>query len=89
MPVAFSNTILFAHQARVLPRDLQTVIFSLAPVPRNAGGLVFPLIAAAAAGLAPGAALAVGAISYGGTFATGLVMARVTREVKPQGHNAE
>ena len=80
VPVAFSNTILFAHQARVLPRDLQTVIFSLAPVPRNLGGLVFPLIAAIAAGLAPGAALAVGALSYGGTFLSGLIMSRVRPE---------
>ena len=80
VPLAFSNTVLFAHQARVLPRDLQTAIFSLAPVPRNAGALIFPIAAALVAGLAPGAALAVGAISYGGTFLSGVVMAKVTPE---------
>jgi predicted MFS family arabinose efflux permease len=82
IPVAFSNTVLFAHQARVLPRDLQTAIFSLAPVPRNAGALIFPILAAFVAPLAPGAALAVGAVSYGATFLSGVVMARVTRKAE-------
>jgi DHA1 family multidrug resistance protein-like MFS transporter len=79
IPVAFSNTVLFAHIARVLPPELHTPIFSLAPMPRNLGAFLLPLMAASVAGLAPGAALAVGAVAYGGTFLAGLQMSRVTR----------
>ena len=79
IPVAFSNTLLFTHQARVVPPDHQTAIFGLAPVPRNSGGLLFPLLASAVAGLASGAALGLGAFVYGITFLAGLQMARVTR----------
>jgi MFS transporter, DHA1 family, multidrug resistance protein len=78
VPVAFSNTVLFAHIARVLPPELHTPIFSLAPMPRNLGAFLLPLLAAAVAGLAPGAALVVGAAGYGGTFLTGLQMSRIT-----------
>ena len=78
-PVASSNTVLYAHAARVLPPEERTAIFSLSPVPRNAANLVFPLLAATVAGLAPGAALAVGAISYGATFLAGLRLAALTR----------
>jgi DHA1 family multidrug resistance protein-like MFS transporter len=80
IPVAFSNTVLFAHMARVLPPEQHTPIFSLAPLPRNFGALLLPFLAAAVAGLAPGAALAVGAASYGGTFLAGLRMAHATRQ---------
>ena len=53
---------------------LWLVQFALSPVPRNIGGFLFPLFAAAVAGLVPGAALAVGAVSYGGSFLAGLRM---------------
>src|SRR5204863_4603431 len=72
IPVAASNTVLYAHAARVLPAEEQTAVFSLSPVPRNVGGFLFPLLAAVVAGLAPGAALALGAVSYGATFLAGL-----------------
>ena len=85
IPVAFSNTVLFAHIARVLPREHQTAIFSMAPLPRNAGGLVFPLLAAVAAGLASSGALVIGAVGYGATFLAGLKMAAVTREARGNG----
>jgi DHA1 family multidrug resistance protein-like MFS transporter len=80
LPVAFGNTVLFAHKARILPRDLQTPIFSLAPLPRNIGAFAFPIAAAAVAGIAPGAALVVGALCYGGTWLAGVVMERETRK---------
>jgi hypothetical protein len=80
VPVGFSNTIIFAFKARVLPPELQTPIFSLAPLPRNIGGFLFPLLAAAVAGLAPGAALAVGALGYGALTLAGTQMRRAARE---------
>jgi predicted MFS family arabinose efflux permease len=85
VPVAFSNTLLFTHQARVVPADQQTVIFGLAPVPRNLGGLLFPLLAAAVAGLGVGAALGLGAVVYGLTFLSGLKMAATTPKSPPAG----
>jgi predicted MFS family arabinose efflux permease len=82
IPVAFSNNILFAHVARVLPKDLHTPIFSLGPMPRNFGGFALPLIAASVAGLAPGAALAIGALAYSGATITGVKMAWETRQAR-------
>jgi hypothetical protein len=82
IPVAFGNTLLHTHSARVLTAERATPIFSLAPMPRNAGSLLFPLLAAASAVVAPGAALAVGAIGYGGTFLAGLRLGRVTRDFR-------
>ena len=79
IPVACSNTVLYAHAARVLPPEEQTAVFSLTPLPRNAAQTLFPLFAALIAGLAPGAALALGAISYGTTLLAGLHLAAVTR----------
>jgi predicted MFS family arabinose efflux permease len=85
MPVAFSNLLLFTHQARVVPADHQTVIFGLAPVPRNIGGLLFPLLAAPIAGLGVGAALGLGAFVYGLTYLSGLKMAASTPRAPPAG----
>jgi len=82
IPMASGNTVLYAHAARILPPEEQTSIFALSPVPRNIGGFLFPLFAAAVAGLVPGAALAVGAVSYGGSFLAGLRMTRVTAEAE-------
>jgi DHA1 family multidrug resistance protein-like MFS transporter len=85
IPVAFSNTILFAHMDKVVPLEHRTGIFGLSPTPRNLGGLVFPLTASLVAGIIPGAALAVGAVSYGGTFLAGLQLGRVTRRYQGAG----
>jgi predicted MFS family arabinose efflux permease len=80
IPTSMGNTLLHTHIARNVPREQQTVIFSLAPVPRNSGALVLPLAAAAVAGLAPGAALLAGAAAYGLTFLAGLKIAAETRK---------
>lgn len=82
IPVALSNTVLFAHKARVLPAELQTPIMSLSPVPRNAGGLVFPLLAAAVVSVFPAGALLVGAASYVGSGLAGLQLERATRRFR-------
>jgi MFS family permease len=79
LPVACSSTVLYAQAAQVLPAAEQTGVFSLSPVPRNLAQLVFPLIAAFAAGLAPGAALLVGAASYGAAVLAGLRLTVLTR----------
>jgi MFS transporter, DHA1 family, multidrug resistance protein len=79
IPVAFSNTVLFAQMVKVVPREHQTGIFGLAPTPRNFGGLVFPLGAAVIAYFLPTAALAAGALSYGGAYLAGIRLSRVTR----------
>jgi MFS transporter, DHA1 family, multidrug resistance protein len=79
IPVACSNTVLYAHAARVLPPGEQTSVFALSPVPRNAAQSIFPVLAALVASLAPGAALILGAISYGATFLSGLYLVVVTR----------
>jgi predicted MFS family arabinose efflux permease len=78
IPAACSNTVLYAHAARVLRPEEQTAVFALSPVPRNAAQAIFPLFAALIAGLAPGAALALGAISYGATALSSLRLAAVT-----------
>jgi predicted MFS family arabinose efflux permease len=79
LPVACSNTVLYAHATRILPAAEQTGVLALTPVPRNLAQLVFPLFAALAAGLAPGAALIVGAVSYGASFLGGLRLTVLTR----------
>jgi hypothetical protein len=48
-------------------------------VPRNLAQLVFPLIAALSAAVAPGAALVIGAASYGAAFLAGLRLTVLTR----------
>jgi predicted MFS family arabinose efflux permease len=79
IPVACSNTVLYAHAARVLAAAEQTAVFSLSPLPRNASQIVFPLLAALVAGLAPGAALGLGAAVGGATFLASLRLMAVTR----------
>jgi MFS family permease len=63
-PVAASTILIYMHLAAVLPPRQRTAMFSLAPLPRNFGALVFPLLAAISASLGPSAPLAVGALSY-------------------------
>jgi hypothetical protein len=71
--------VLYAHAARVLPVTEQTAVFSLSPLPRNASQIFFPLLAALIAGLAPGAALGLGAAVGGVTFLASLRLMAVTR----------
>jgi predicted MFS family arabinose efflux permease len=79
IPVACSNTVLYAHAARVLAAAEQTAVFSLSPLPRNASQIFFPLLAALVAGLAPGAALTLGAAGSGVAFLAALRLTAVTR----------
>ena len=78
-----SNTILFIHMARVLPRDQQTAVIGIGPLPRTTGALIFPFVAATVAPLWPGAALAVGAVGYAGAIAAGLHLGKLTRRLRP------
>lgn len=78
IPSAMSVTVLFAHLARVLPREQQTAVMSLQPLPRTTGALLFPFIAAAVVPLWNGAALAVAALSYAGAALAGRRMVAVT-----------
>jgi DHA1 family multidrug resistance protein-like MFS transporter len=80
VPVACTNTVLYAHAARVLPPDQQTAIFSLTPLPRNAGHFALPLLAATTASLLPGVGpLLLAAASYAAAFLSGRHLAAVTR----------
>ena len=79
IPVACSNTVLYAHAARVIPAAEKTAVFGLSPLPRNASQIFFPVLAALVAGLAPGAALALGAAVCGVTFLAALRLTAVTR----------
>jgi hypothetical protein len=81
IPIACSNTVLYAHAARVIPAAEKTAVFGLSPLPRNASQIFFPLLAALVAGLAPGAALALGATVCGVTFLAALRLTAVTREI--------
>jgi DHA1 family inner membrane transport protein len=78
VPVAFSNTVLHSHNAKIIPRAHQTAVLSLSPVPRNLGGLVFPLLAAMTASLGPGIPLALGAVSYAFATLAGVRLRRVS-----------
>jgi DHA1 family multidrug resistance protein-like MFS transporter len=82
-PVAMSNTVLFAHLARVLPREEQTAVMNLQPLPRTVGGLVMPLVASLAIPLWAGGGLAVGAAGYLMAALGGKMMDRVTPREKP------
>ena len=79
VPVAFGNTVLHAHNARTLPPAHQTAVLGMSPMPRNLGALIFPFLAAAAAGLAPGAPLAIGAVGYAASTLAGTQLRRATR----------
>jgi MFS family permease len=79
IPVAFGNTVLHSLNARVVPVEQRTAILSMSPMPRNLGAFLFPLSAAAVAGLAPAAPLAVGALSYAASCLAGSRLRRATR----------
>ena len=79
VPVAFSNTVLHAHNVSVLPPSQRTAILSLSPMPRRVGALVFPLLAATSAGLGPGGPLAVGAVAFAASSLAGIELRRATR----------
>ena len=82
-PVAMSNTVLYAHLARVLPREEQTAVMNLQPLPRTVGGLIMPLLASLAIPLWAGGGLAVGAAGYLMAALGGKMMDRVTPREKP------
>jgi predicted MFS family arabinose efflux permease len=85
VPFALSNILLFTHLARVVPREQQTAIFGLIPTPRNLGSLLFTLVAASLAGLAPTAPLAVAVGTFLLTTLSGLKLQRVTTHDAPHG----
>ncbi|MCC7104071.1 MAG: MFS transporter [Chloroflexi bacterium] len=76
-PAAMGNSVLYTHLARVVPREHQTAVMSLGPVPRNVGAFLGPAVAAAVANLFPGAGLLVGGIGYAISILTGWAL--VTR----------
>ncbi len=76
LPFAAASTLLYGHLARVLPAERQTSVMALTPMPRNVAAFLLPLLAAAAAPLGVGAALAVGATAYGGCAVAGWLMVR-------------
>ena len=76
IPTALARPLLVAHLARVVPAAHQTGVFSLFPTAGNVGGLVLPLLAAAVVSQGVGAALAIGALGYGASFAAGLKLGR-------------
>jgi DHA1 family multidrug resistance protein-like MFS transporter len=76
IPTALARPLLVTHLTRVVPTAHQTGIFSLFPTAGNLGGLIFPLIAAAAVSSGIGAAFAIGALGYAASFAAGLRLSR-------------
>jgi MFS transporter, DHA1 family, multidrug resistance protein len=88
VPVAMSSTVLFIHLARVVPRERQTAVMGIGPLPRTAGALVFPVLAAAVAPLWAGAALAAGAISYGVAILAGQRMRVHTEALREESETA-
>lgn len=67
LPFAAAQTLLYGHLARVLPREQQTPVMALTPMPRNVAAFILPLMAAAAATFGVPGALAVGAAAYAAT----------------------
>ncbi len=64
VPVALTNTVLYAHLAQVLRREERAPVMSLTPVPRNVAAFSVPLVAAPLAVFGAGAAMLVGAAAY-------------------------
>ena len=79
IPAACSNTVLYAHAARVLPPAEQPASSRSHRSHAISPSSIFPLLAALVAALAPGAALIVGAASYGAAVLAGLRLMVVTR----------
>ena len=78
LPASVAGLLLFTHIARVVPREQQTVVMTLAPMPRNAGAFLFPALAAFVTSVLPAAALGVGAGAYLAASVTGMQMSRTT-----------
>jgi predicted MFS family arabinose efflux permease len=79
VPSGFFNVISLTHLARVLPVEHQTPVFGLAPVPRNVGASIFPVLAASAASLVPGGAFLVATVAAAGATLAGLQMERLRK----------
>jgi DHA1 family multidrug resistance protein-like MFS transporter len=78
VPVALTGVVLYAHLAQVVSREERAPVMSLTPVPRNLAQFSLPLLAAAAANVSTGAALAVGAVVYAAAGWVGWLLARST-----------
>ncbi len=75
-PSAAYNTFLYGHLARTLPPAQMATVMAATPVPRNVSGFVMPLLASLLAPLGVGAALGLGAASYGGVAITSWLLQR-------------
>jgi DHA1 family multidrug resistance protein-like MFS transporter len=82
VPIALTNTVLYAHLAQVVRREERAPIMSLTPVPRNVAQFSLPLLAAAFAGLGASAALLVGAATYAAAAGVGWLLEVETRRVR-------
>jgi MFS transporter, DHA1 family, multidrug resistance protein len=76
IPYGASNTALYAHLARVTPRDHMTAVMSLTPLARNSAMLGAPLLGAAVAGLGLSAIFATAVVVFGLAVGTSRVLAR-------------
>jgi DHA1 family multidrug resistance protein-like MFS transporter len=77
IPTACSRSVIWIYLARVVPSQHRTGVFNLLPTAGNLGGLLFPLVASALAGLGLGAALAVAVLGHGVGAATGARLRRL------------
>ena len=78
------QTLLYAHLARVVPPTEQAPVMTLTAMPRNVAMFVVPTVAAVVAPLGVGAALLVGAASYGGTAVASWLAERSTVVQQPR-----
>jgi predicted MFS family arabinose efflux permease len=88
VPTAFSNTVLHTHNALVIPPAQRTAVLSMSPMPRNLGAWLFPMFAAASAGLAPGAPLLVGTLGFGLSCWSGFNLRHATRAFRARERDA-
>jgi predicted MFS family arabinose efflux permease len=84
VPTALARPLLFAHLARVVPKAHQTAVFGLFPTVGNVGGLIFPVLAAAAVSHGLWAAFGIGALGYGASFVAGVKLDRAA-DAEPVG----
>ncbi len=83
IPYGASNTVLYAHLARVTPREHMTAIMSLSPLARNSAMLAAPLLGAVVAGIGLYAVFASAVVVYAVAIGMSRVLARSTPERAP------
>ncbi len=76
IPYGASNTALYAHLARVTPREHMTAIMGLSPLARNSAMLAAPLLGALAAGIDLQAVFVTAVLIYGAAVGMSRVLAR-------------